>query len=90
MGAGGHIGAMVKSIRMNRNARPSKYRKKPDLDFSYEKNKLKFKEPSKGDLDSILYKIRRRKNRENLLFKQFKTVTFIMIGLVCIIYLFVG
>ena len=90
MGAGGHIGAMVKSIRMNRNARPSKYREKPDINYTYKKNKLKFKEPSKDDLDSILYKIRRRKNRENIMFKQFKMVTFILIGLVCFIYLIVG
>lgn len=90
MGAGGHISAMVNSMKMNRNARASKRKEKPDLNYSYKKNKLKFKEPSKGDLDSILYKIRRKKNRENILFKQFKMVTFIMIGLVCLIYLFVG
>ena len=87
---GEHIGAMVNSMKMNRNALPSKQREKPDLDYSYKKYNLKFKEPSKADLDCILHKIRRRKNRENLLFKQFRLITFIVIGMVSIIYLFTG
>lgn len=90
MGAGGHIGAMVKSYRMNRNALASKRKDKPDLDYTYKKNKLKFKEPDKGDLDSIIHKIRRKKNRENILKKQFLMGSYILIGLICIIYLILG
>lgn len=88
MGASGHIGAMINSMKMNRNARASKRKDKPDLNYTYQKNALKFKEPSKGDLDSILHKIRRKKNRENILQKQFRVGLGLIIGIISLIYLF--